>query len=549
MTDSARTFDLPFTIVAIAPFTLENSGSTSDVTSIPVDIFSIDQVMESLNINLYVALPEKLCPAEGIEITIKRMKDFKPGQMILTQPFLKKITGTIDFIKKARSEGQDELSIYEQIMTHSDFGKGIPEIEKPAGKPPATKKIRQSQTGNESAIDNILDMVAIPQQDITPKSSSSASQSLVSQYEDILNRILTIIFQNDQFRQLEAAWRGLKLLLTQKSLDNSLSNNKIQVKIVPAFSDTLEKTLGELSLILAYDDLPSLVIADFSCNNSPVSMDKIKAMCNFAEVLMIPLVSWIEPDFFHIDSLKDMDKLSFLPHHFEKQVYAKWQKIKSQSAARWLTLTVNRFLIRSQYGLDNRAKNLDFIEKRPLWISSAWAAASLIAQSAAKTGWPTCFTDYRHFRLDNLGICHDANIDHLSTETDFSEDRIRQMIDSGIMPLVPEKGKDVAFFPAESSVFGSSSSYQMLVSQIAKMVMWCIENSDHDSLEKEEIAQELRQTMIHMWEKKGHMIPDDFKVSGKYIDQEQNITLSISLTPPREILRSGEKIELEFNWL
>ena len=85
---------MPFKILALAPFKTDIEAAWTEYP-IPVDRTELDDAINRLGISLYIQLPADLCPDGGIEINIDRFKDFKPDQLVKTNPYLKNLISLI----------------------------------------------------------------------------------------------------------------------------------------------------------------------------------------------------------------------------------------------------------------------------------------------------------------------------------------------------------------------------------------------------------------------------------------------------------------------
>lgn len=172
---------------------------------------------------------------------------------------------------------------------------------------------------------------------------------------------------------------------------------------------------------------------------------------------------------------------------------------------------------------------------------------SLIVRSFLKTGWPTRFTEWQNLKLEGLALKAIERDKNISTEANFSEERIGQFIKAGIIPLVSSLNKDIAFVPAETTVAGGSLSYQLFLSRITQFLLWCKDHLEKD-LEPDALEKNLKKAFSLFYERSGHLSPKDLKISASKSKPEQPTTIRITIEPSCQILPSGEKVELEFHW-
>jgi hypothetical protein len=270
-------------------------------------------------------------------------------------------------------------------------------------------------------------------------------------------------------------------------------------------------------------------------------------MAGLAEALMAPALYWIVPGFFHLDQWKDLTRVPFLPHYLEEPAFAKWRKFRKTPPARWVAATCNRFLVRFPYGPDNRPRHARFEELENLWISPVWAAGSLVARSLGKTGWPTRFTEWREIRLEDLALTGIEANKTLPTEAHFTEERIDQFLRAGIIPIVSTPSRDVAFLPGETTVAGGSLCYQLFLSRIIQVLLKCKDTLE-DDLEPAEVEKRIEQAFSVFFERNRSSAPRDFRVAVNRPAPDKPMTVSLRVEPSRQMLPSGEKVELELNW-
>jgi len=133
------------------------------------------------------------------------------------------------------------------------------------------------------------------------------------------------------------------------------------------------------------------------------------------------------------------------------------------------------------------------------------------------------------------------------TAAEISEDRSNQFIEAGIVPLVGFPREDTAFIPQAVMVSGKSMNYQMALSRVLGLVLWCRDNFDPD-MGPAETEINFLAAFGEYWTGTGHEPPPDLKITVSESDRGRPYIVTISLTPGRDILSSGEKIELTLNW-
>jgi hypothetical protein len=519
---------MPFKILALASF-----GSMEDDPwkgkPLRVEKTNIDNVMHGFGLSLDVPVPKDLCPEQSLVVKFSRLKDFHPDTLLQNNVFSKNLLDAKRFFEEGRAKGLSD----QKIAARLEEWPGVPAMEFPAG---SRRPDSRGRGGGD--IDNILKMVALPEE---RPPSPVETHPWTAKIDRMLEQVLRHVFLCEEFRNVEAVWRGLHFLLQQGG-----ANGELQVEICPVSLETIEGTLSNLIDDLLPDP-PSIIIIDLPFDDSPHKLEILQRIGEFAGTILVPALTWLTPRFFNMESWEELNRLPYLPHHLEGSAFAKWRRLKSTSSARWLAITCNRPLVRYPYGPDNMPALVGFKEPCGLFCSPTWAIGSLIGQSILKTGWPTRFTDWKRIRLENLPLHPLDSKTFLPLEADFSEERVHQFAKAGIIPLVSTHNKDVAFTPLETTLSGDSLSYQLLVSRIVQFVFRC-KDEFGEGIDPEALQRDLERAFLLFWEKSGHSAPDQLEFKVTQPDIHKPPLLKMLIVPSRDVLSPSEKIELELNW-
>ncbi len=522
---------MPYTILALAPFAPSVDSSRIELRDINAD--TIDSVIEDISPRLWISLPQTLCPEGGITVAPKRMKDLTPDGIIEIVPYLKSLLEAKEFIKTSNAKGMLPADIA------SSAGRGWPDLKLELSLPHA---VQETHSGG-SAIDDILSMVASP----GGSSVSGAGKGVASWIGEIDSRLQSImdcIFDNEEWRVLEAAWRGAGALVKKGAIRQG---NGIELKIASISKDTLSAALDKL--LSGMDQMmPNLIIIDIPFDKTPLSQDLLEKTASFASTLLVPTAIWVTPGFLNIHKWDELHKLPYLKTHIDDAVFAKWRKLRESPDGNWIAALAGRFLTRPPYGKDYRAKKVFLEEAEPLWISPVWALAALVAQSIEKFGWPSRLTDYMTVRLSDLAIYGEDGGVVCSTETLFSDDRIRQFAEIGITALCGASMQDIAFFPRGSVASGESLLFQLLFSRITGYLIWRREQAPEYSGGSSLPSEYVRNALERFFEDSGSELPYDLNVIAGEIDERGLVPLQITLTLSEYILPGGRKIGFIFSW-
>ncbi len=524
------TTDSYFTMLVLAPV----GSSASSRRSYSLDLYGLDEVLESIKPTIEVEVPKDLVPAGVLSFTITSIKDFKPDRLALAAPFVHRLIEARSFVDEATSQG---ISLDQMVdRLRKDWG------DLSLVLPDASISSAAASVPKSSAVDSLLSMVAGPSEADQSVAEAHATTTIKKQIDDRLSKILSVVYNNTDFRKCEATWRGIELLLKQGPVKVSQG---LEVQLVSVTFETIKQTLATLADELAAKP-PNLVLVDLPLTATVEHLDVLEQLASFGESLLSPTLAWVEAGFLHIHHWSELSRLPYLKHHIEDTAFAKWRKFQQEPAADWLAVTCNRFMGRLNYGPGNPPNKVPlFDEHDALWLSPVWAIGALIAQSMNQFGWPSRFTDIGSVHLDGLPLPAAGN--PLATEMAVGEDRLVQFIEVGLIPLVAPPGKDSLFIPQETSVALGSLAIQLLMSRVFSFFFWCEKNlvsvpsSDNP-------AKLIRDAIALKWQKTGHPLPDDFEITADAALEDGSLPLHIRFTTPSRLIRKPQMFEFDFRF-
>jgi type VI secretion system protein ImpC len=275
---------------------------------------------------------------------------------------------------------------------------------------------------------------------------------------ELMRRIL----HHPDFQALEAAWRGLKLVVSRLETDKQL-----QVFVLDVSKTELAEDL------LATDDLhasglyqflveqtvgtpggqPWAVVAgDYTFDQVREDLEVLGRVARITRLAGAPFIAGAHPHLIGCESLAatpDPRTWRWLPHPELDQL---WRMLRGMPEASSLGLTLPRLLLRLPYGSDTEPAERFEFEEMPagvehssyLWGNPAFACACLLGQAFSEQGWDFRVGD----RLDVEDVpLHTYKQEGESRTTPCAEvlltvDAVERILDKGIMPLVSFKNQD-----------------------------------------------------------------------------------------------------------
>ena len=297
---------------------------------------------------------------------------------------------------------------------------------------------------------------------------------MIAEIDAKLSRQMDEILHHADFQGLESSWRGLKLLVDRT---NFRENTKLEIlnaskqDLLDDFEDSPEITQSGLYKHIytaEYGQFGGQPVGAIVANYffDPSSPD-IKCMQHVASVACMahaPFIAAAGPKFFGLESFTGLPNLKDLKDHFEGPQFAKWQSFREREDARYVGLTLPRFLLRNPYDPEeNPVKTFVYKEsvsashEHYLWGNTAYTFASKLTDSFAKFRWcPNIIGPQSGGAVEDLPLHHFESMGEIETkiptEVLVSDRREYELAEEGFIALTMRKGSDnAAFFSANST--------------------------------------------------------------------------------------------------
>lgn len=365
-----------------------------------------------------------------------------------------------------------------------------------------------AQTQNSQAKNSILDEF-LAETHVTPQDEAygitkSGLQALIKQLageaqnverldKSLIDRLIAdldqaigvqvdAIIHHEQFKQLESSWRSLKFVIDRANFRENIKVNILNVSkadLLEDFVDSPEIPKSGLYKLVYTSEYGQFGGEPYGCMIANYEFDysapDVKLLQNVAAVATIahaPFIAAAHPKFFGVDNVESLPNLKDIKAIFEGPLYTKWRTFRQSEDARYVGLTLPRFLLRQPYHVeDNPCKLFQYNEKVSehydyVWGNSAFALATRISDSFAKYRWcPNIIGPSSGGAVEDLPLHHFESMGEIETkiptEVLVSDRREYELAEEGFIPLAFRKGSDnAAFFSANSTqmpkYFGTS---------------------------------------------------------------------------------------------
>jgi len=405
------------------------------------------------------------------------------------------------------------------------------------------------------------------------KLNNAVVDKMVAELDERLSRQVDAILHNEDFQKLESAWRGVKYLVDHTDFRQNIRIEMLNVskdELLDDFEDAPEVVKSGLYKHVYTDEYGQFggrpvaaIIANYDFGPGAQDMKLLGYASSVGAMSHAPFIAAAGPEFFGVDSFEQMPNLKDLGSIIEGPQYAKWRSFRETENARYVGLTLPRFLLRAQYGADSvPVKSFNYAEEHGgksenyLWGNTSFAFAARLSDSFAKYRWcPNIVGPQSGGAVEDMPLPQYESMGQIETkvptEVLISDRREYELAEQGFIALTMRKGSDnAAFFSANSAqkpkFFGNSPEgkeaelnyklgtqlpYMFVVNRLAHYI------------------KVLQRENIGSWKDRTELESELNKWIGQYVSDQDNPSAEVrSRRPLRRASIAVEDVEGEPGW-
>jgi len=305
---------------------------------------------------------------------------------------------------------------------------------------------------------------------------SGLIDTLVGEIDKQLGSQLDEILHDEKFQELESSWRGLKYLVDNTNFRENCRVELLNVSkqdLSDDFQDAPEipmsglyKTVYSAEYGVFGGEAYGAIVGNYDFSPSSSDLSLLGNIASVSAMAHAPFIAAASPDFFpNMDG--DFQKLARLDDFdgiFEGPQYTKWRGFRESEDARYVGLTLPRFMLRNPYDPDeNPVKDFNYTEDVAdhhagySWGNTSFAFAARLMDSFAEYRWCAnivgpegggAVMDLPVHNYESMGEI----VSKIPTEVLVTEKQEFDLSENGFISLTMRKGSDnAAFFSANSA--------------------------------------------------------------------------------------------------
>ncbi len=303
-------------------------------------------------------------------------------------------------------------------------------------------------------------------------------EAMIAEIDKKLSEQINKILHHEDFRKLEGTWRGLHHLVSNSETDEMLKIRVLNIS-KKELGGTIKKYKGT-----AWDQSPlfkklyeeefgtpggqpyGCLLGDYYFDHTAPDVEILGGMAQIASAAHAPFLAAAGPTLMGMESWQELSNPRDLSKIFQTAEYAPWRSLRDSDDARYLGLTMPRFLARIPYGAKtNPVEDFAFEEdtegadhNKYCWSNSAFAMGTNITRSFKLWGWCARIRGAESGGMvEGLPVhtfpTDDGGVDmKCPTEIAITDRREAELAKNGMMPLSHWKNTDYAVFVGAQSL-------------------------------------------------------------------------------------------------
>lgn len=368
---------------------------------------------------------------------------------------------------------------------------------------------------------------------IVPNNVVSTIKGLIAALDEKISTQMHEILHHDSFQQLESAWRGLHYLVS-----NTEVSELQKIRVMPASKKEL-LTMFDRFPGTAWDQSPlfkkvyqeeygvlggepfGMLVGDYYFDNKAQDVALLGSLAQIAAASHAPLIAGVAPSLLDIDDWNQLSNITSLEKKVSSPQHAAWNAFRQTDNARYVALTLPRFLARLPYGAETRTVRGFAYEEAVVgddpndfcWANASYAMAVNINKAFQEFGWCTRIRGVEAggkvsglpvftFPSDEGGV-------EMTCPTEVAIDyrREKELSDLGLLGLLHQKNTETGVFmgaqtlnrPAEYDDADASANAQLsarlpyifAASRFAHYLNVMVYNKVGSNMEQEELRKYL----------------------------------------------------------
>ena len=338
-------------------------------------------------------------------------------------------------------------------------------------------KTEESRSAVQIAVRTLAEQ-ALAGTTLIGRDAVASIQAIIAELDRKLCEQVNLIIHHSDFQKLEGSWRGLHHLVNNTETDERLKIRVMNIskkeagKVLKKFKGTawdqspLFKKIYEDEYGTPGGSPYGCLIGDYEFDHSPPDIDMLSGMSQICAAAHTPFITASAPSLFNMESWQELSNPRDLTKIFQTPEYAAWRSLRESEDARYIGMTMPRFLSRIPYGAKTApVDEFNFEEEiegadhsKYTWSNAAYAMGVNITRAFKLYGWCARIRGAESGGMvEGLPVhsfpTDDGGVDmKCPTEIAITDRREAELGKNGMLPLSHWKNTDYSVFVGGQSL-------------------------------------------------------------------------------------------------
>jgi len=340
-----------------------------ELVPLPVNRNNWDSLFEQFHPSVTVVVA--LAGVSDFELTIpiRSLADFSRKGLANNVPVLASLSAFRDKVGKANEESPLDVA---GELAGDKYLKALKAMADSYQEAPALDLLNMVDLGSEEESDEpTLVLKRVKSMFQSGRYDGQKRQAAVREIQSVIDEVVKQIEASAAFNDLEAEWRGLKMLLGYTDKNTNLF-----------VVDCMKSELCDATFLIYVKPQDGvarrldLAMCTFSFEKNEADLHVLYHIGRMAETLSIPFLMNVDPGLFGVKSLRHLQHLQDISGRVAGPEFAKWRKQRDESGSQWLFMCVNEVDLSGGVG------------DRQVWCPASLAVGAIILGIVAEGEMP-----------------------------------------------------------------------------------------------------------------------------------------------------------------
>lgn len=432
-----------------------------------IDTDNRERVLAHLDAKLTLSGPT--FPEGAIELVLHALDDFHPDSLLAKVPRLAHLMEARQQLQNPATANRGRATL-EALLGAAHLSPSSPAAATPQNPSPESDNetisrllggappIAPKPVTPPSQAEQLIQQIVAPHVTQAP---AAWQAGVLASAELELSRGLNAVLHHPAFQSLEAAWRGLDLLVRRTESD-AIKLCLVDAGLAELQADFHDEPIASSLFRLLRDMNPSLLIGNYAFGHSVEDLRALTGLAQIAARLRAPFIGTAAPPLVGCDSFAQTPDPDAWTNALPANAREVWTSLRSSPDARFCGLAAPRFLARQPYGkLGDAIESFAFeeISGAPVQEFFLWGEAGILCACAIIDGLQSggvSMTEITGGEISDLPVHKFTDDGEIAiqpyAEVWLTDRAIDRMLQRGVMPLVGLKNSNSVRIPSLCSV-------------------------------------------------------------------------------------------------